>query len=125
MPSYRGGMARSYPPFPPGSKTACVDLDGHLPADAPDIEYPADDDTVLEEWLRSNASTTWHTLGTGKMLSRNYNSVADVNRSVYGVKGLKITNFSIVPGNVAANTNHTALVVGDKAAGIFIKAIGS
>lgn len=124
MPSYRGEMTHSHPPFAPGSKAACVELDGPLPADAPDIEYSADDDAVLEEWLRSNVGTTWHALGTCKMLPRDQNGVVDADLSVYGVNGLKIADLSIIPRNIAANTNATALAVGEKAADIFIKELG-
>jgi alcohol oxidase len=124
MPSYRGEMAQCHPPFAPESKAAIVELSGPLPADVPDIEYSADDDVVLEKWLRSNVGTTWHALGTCKMLPRNQNGVVDANLSVYGVEGLKIADLSIVPRNVAANTNNTALAVGEKAGDIFIKELG-
>lgn len=125
MPSYRGEMAKCHPPFAPDSPAACVELtDGPLPDDVPDIEYSAEDDAVLVEWLRTNVGTTWHALGTCKMLPRERNGVVDGSLSVYGVKGLKIADLSIVPRNVAANTNNTALAVGEKAADIFIKELG-
>ncbi|KAI3393988.1 hypothetical protein diail_3349 [Diaporthe ilicicola] len=122
MPCYRGEMEQCHPPFAPGSKAACIKLtDGPLPADAPEIEYTAEDDAVLDKWLRANVGTTWHALGTCKMLPREQNGVVDASLSVYGVKGLKVADLSIVPRNVAANTNNTALAVGEKAADIFIK----
>ncbi|KAI1503596.1 GMC oxidoreductase [Biscogniauxia marginata] len=113
MPSYRGEMAQFHPPFAAGSGAANVELgnDNPLAADVPDIEYSAEDDAVLEKWMRENVSTTWHSLGTCKMLPRD----------VYGVQGLKIADLSIAPRNVAANTNNTALAVGEKAVDIFIK----
>lgn len=125
MPCYRGEMEHCHPPFAPKSKAACIKLtDGPLADDAPEIEYSADDDAVLEKWLRDNVGTTWHALGTCKMLPREQNGVVDASLSVYGVKGLKVADLSIVPRNVAANTNNTALVVGEKAADIFIKELG-
>lgn len=123
-PSYRGEMAACHPPFAPGSEAACVELEGPLPAGVPDIEYTAGDDAVLEEWLRNNVGTTWHALGTCKMLPRDQGGVVDASLSVYGVEGLKIADLSIIPRNVAANTNNTALAVGEKAADIFIKELG-
>ncbi|KAI1378542.1 putative alcohol oxidase [Hypoxylon crocopeplum] len=128
MPLYRGEMAQLHPPFAAGSSAACVDLGGNpLPPDVADIEYSAEDDAVLEKWLRENVSTTWHSLGTCKMLPRAQKGVVDSSLSVYGVQGLKIADISIAPRNVAANTNDTALAVGEKAADIFIKelALGS
>ncbi|KAL2134997.1 hypothetical protein VTI74DRAFT_10132 [Chaetomium olivicolor] len=121
MPSSRGEMAACRPPFAPGSQAATVSLeDGPLPADVPDIEYSAEDDAVLERWLRENVSTTWHSLGTCKMAPRNQTGVVDANLGVYGVERLKIADMSIVPRNIAANTTNTALAIGKKAADIFI-----
>lgn len=99
-------------------------LDGPLPADAPPIKYTAEDDKVLERWIRENVSTTWHSLGTCKMLPREQQGVVDANLGVYGVSGLKIADLSVVPENVAANTNHEALAVGERAADIFIRELG-
>lgn len=58
------------------------------------------------------------------MLPRDQKGVLDPSLSVYGVSGLKIADLSIAPHNVAANTNNTALAVGEKAADIFIKELG-
>ncbi len=41
-----------------------------------------------------------------------------------GTKGLKIADLSIVPENVGANTNNTALAVGEKAAVIIGNELG-
>ncbi|KAL2261662.1 hypothetical protein VTK26DRAFT_3654 [Humicola hyalothermophila] len=101
-----------------------VSLDAPLPADVPDIEYAREDDAVLEKWLRENVNTTWHSLGTCKMAPREQNGVVDANLGVYGLKNLKVADLSVVPHNVAANTNSVALAVGEKAADIFIAEIG-
>ena len=58
------------------------------------------------------------------MLPRDKMGVVDPTLSVYGVRGLKVADLSIAPRNVAANTNNTALAVGEKAADIFIKELG-
>ncbi len=126
LPSYRGEMAKLHPPFTADSPAANIELtDGPLPTDAPDILYSAEDDAVIEKWLRENVSTTWHSLGTCKMLPRDQNGVVDANLGVYGVAGLKIADLSIVPRNVAANTNNTALAIGEKAADIFIEELST
>ncbi|KAK4104041.1 GMC oxidoreductase [Parathielavia hyrcaniae] len=129
MPCYRGELAAGHPPFAPGSRAACVRLDDEdngrlLPADAPDIEYAPEDDAVLEKWLRENVGTTWHSLGTCKMAPRDRGGVVDAGLGVYGVEGLRIADLSIVPRNVAANTNNTALAIGEKAADIFLGELG-
>jgi hypothetical protein len=46
----------------------------------------------------------------GKTLSRPW----DLN--VYGTRRLKVADLSMVPENVGANTNNTALAIGEKAA---------
>ncbi len=55
------------------------------------------------------------------MLPQDQDGVVDANLSVYDTDNLKIADMSIVPRNVAANTNNTALALGEKAADIFIR----
>ncbi|RFU29351.1 hypothetical protein B7463_g6989, partial [Scytalidium lignicola] len=62
--------------------------------------------------------------GTCKMTSPEKMGVVDTKLNVYDVQGLKITDLSIVPRNVAANTYNTALAISEKAADIFIKELG-
>jgi choline dehydrogenase-like flavoprotein len=123
MDTYRGEIAAAHPPFPAGSGAAAIETDGPL-EDVTDIEYSAEDDAVLEKWLRENVGTTWHSLGTCKMAPFDQHGVVDANLSVYGVEGLKIADLSIPPSNVAANTNNTALAIGEKAADMFIRELG-
>ncbi|CAJ2509991.1 Uu.00g058910.m01.CDS01 [Anthostomella pinea] len=87
------------------------------------ITYTAEDDAVLENWLRENVNTTWHSLGTCRM-ARAEMGVVDPRLGVYGVSGLKIADMSIAPQNVAANTASTALAIGEKAADLFIQELG-
>jgi choline dehydrogenase-like flavoprotein len=48
----------------------------------------------------------------------------DASLNVYGVSGLKVCDLSIVPKNVAANTNNTAFLVGEKGADIIMRELG-
>ncbi|KAI3325464.1 GMC oxidoreductase [Xylariaceae sp. AK1471] len=128
---YRGELAASHPPFPADSKAACITVDatngnatGNAGTDIQDLEYTPEDDKILEQFLRENINTTWHSLGTAKMAPREQNGVVDKYLNVYGVKGLKIADLSIAPENVAANTNNTALAIGEKAADIIIREMG-
>ncbi|KAI0023436.1 GMC oxidoreductase [Xylariomycetidae sp. FL0641] len=128
---YRGEVAAHHPPFAPGSGAACCSLDrslletteGGLEA-IRDLEYSAEDDEVIVQFLRENVNTTWHSLGTAKMAPRGEMGVVDQDLNVYGVGGLKVADVSICPQNVGANTNHTALVIGEKAADIIVKELG-
>ncbi|KAK2594074.1 hypothetical protein QQS21_008223 [Conoideocrella luteorostrata] len=120
MKSYRGEFASWHPPFPAHSKAACIATDGPLPDDTPDIEYSAEDDVVIEGFVRGKVASLWHGMGTCKMAPREANGVVDASLSVHGVERLKVADMSIVPGNVAANTASTAYAVGEKAADLII-----
>jgi alcohol oxidase len=128
--AYNGELAMGHPKFPEGSAAALIDG----PAakftcqedrnNLPEIQYSAEDDNAIEKHVRDNVNTTWHSLGTCRMAPRDKGGVVDENLSVYGVTGLKLADLSICPGNVGANTNNTALLVGEKAADIFAKELG-
>lgn len=123
MNTFRGELAVGHPRFPEGSKAACIETNAPLDS-VQDIEYTPEDDAAIEQWLRENVNTTWHSLGTCKMAPREKMGVVDANLSVYGVEHLKIADLSIPPENVGANTNNTALVIGERAADIFIRELG-
>ena len=119
-----------HPVFPEGSKAAlqdgpvakftCQEDRNNLP----EIEHRAEDDKAIEKHVRANVNTTWHSLGTCRMAPRDKGGVVDADLNVYGVTGLKLCDLSICPGNVGANTNNTALLVGEKAADILIRDLG-
>ncbi|KAB5566738.1 alcohol oxidase-like protein [Coniochaeta sp. 2T2.1] len=121
MPVYRGELAITHPKFPPGSASACVDLDTHDAEAVKSLEYTAEDDRAIEQWVREHVSTAWHPLGTCKMAPREKGGVVDKDLSVYGVQGLKVADLSIAPGGISANTANTAMAVGERAADIFIR----
>lgn len=117
---YRGELAAGHPKFAEGSAVAVAETVDAPLKDVKDLVYSKEDDVAIEEWLRGNVNTTWHSLGTCKMAPREDDGVVDASLNVYGVKGLKIADLSIPPENVGANTNNTALVIGEKAADIII-----
>ena len=130
--AYRGELALGHPAFPAGSKAALQDgalVPGGFQSVAerrqlPPLEYSTEDDAAIEDWIRSNLNTTWHSLGTCKMAPRADGGVVDGRLNVYGVTGLKCVDLSIAPGNVAANTNNTALAVGERAAALIGEDLG-
>ncbi|KAJ4405545.1 hypothetical protein N0V82_010302 [Gnomoniopsis sp. IMI 355080] len=89
MPSYRGEIPPLHPPFSANSSAACVSLDAPLGIGTSNIDYTAKDDAVLEQWIRENVGTTWHSLGTCKMRPRDDMGVVDPSLNVYGVTGLR------------------------------------
>jgi alcohol oxidase len=122
---YRGELAAGHPNFPAGSAAAPIEGLEEPLSDVEDLVYSKEDDAAIEQWLRGNVNTTWHSLGTCKMAPREQNGVVDASLNVYGVKGLKVADMSIPPENVGGNTNSTALAIGEKAADIILSELRS
>ncbi|CAE6439198.1 unnamed protein product [Rhizoctonia solani] len=125
LPQYRGEFAALHPKFPEGSAAACVKLDGPPDVDnVKDILYTPEDNKAIETYLRQFIETTWHSVGTVLMKPKEQGGCVDGRLNVYGTQNLKVADLSIIPGNVGANTNSTALVIGEKAAVIIAEDLG-
>lgn len=122
LPYYQGELELGHPKFKENSKAKLVD--GADLNNDKDIEYSQEDDEAILEWIRGNLNTTWHSLGTCAMREKSQGGVLDADLNVYGTQGLKVADLSLVPENVGANTNNTALVVGEKAAVIIGNELG-
>lgn len=125
LPYSIGELELGHPKFKEGSPAKLSDADYKKSgSEVVDIVYSAEDDAAIEAWVRDNVNTTWHSLGTCAMRPQADGGVVDANLNVYGTKGLKIADLSMVPENVGANTNNTALTVGEKAATIIAAELG-
>lgn len=69
----------------------------------------------LIEFIRRSAVTYWHQSCTAKM-GRDSMSVVDHELKVYGVKGLRIADASIMPRIPTGNTMAPCVVIGERAA---------
>ncbi|KAK1835752.1 GMC oxidoreductase-domain-containing protein [Podospora conica] len=123
-PLYRGELATHHPAFPPGSHAALVDLDGPPATVTSNLEYSPADDAAIARHVRETMGTTWHSLGTNRMAPRAAGGVVDAALNVHGVARLKVVDLSVAPGNVGANTNNTAMVIGEKGASIIARELG-
>jgi len=125
---YRGELASTHPQFPEGSKAGLVNLTEPLFGGdrfaVKNLEYNAEDDKAIQEFLRTVVETTWHSLGTNKMAPQEKMGVVDADLNVYGVKGLRVVDLGIAPGNVGGNTNNTAMMIGEKGADLIAKDLG-
>ena len=75
-------------------------------------------DNALDAWLRQNVATTQHTSGTCKMgPESDPMAVVDQYCRVRGLQNLRVVDLSICPNVVRANTNATAIVIAERAAG--------
>ncbi|MDA0677579.1 MAG: mycofactocin system GMC family oxidoreductase MftG [Chloroflexi bacterium] len=76
-------------------------------------------DKALDEWLLKNVRTSHHVSGTCKMgPASDPMAVVDSQLRVRGVSGLRVADASIMPDCIRANTNVTAMMIGEKAAAL-------
>ncbi|MBI4220110.1 MAG: mycofactocin system GMC family oxidoreductase MftG [Chloroflexi bacterium] len=76
-----------------------------------------DSDPALDEWLLKQASTMQHISGTCTMgPDSDPMAVVDQYCRVRGVKGLRVADTSVTPDCVRANTNATAIMIGERVA---------
>jgi choline dehydrogenase len=75
------------------------------------------DDEILD-WIRHNAQTAYHPIGTCRMGPAGQRTVVDERLRVHGLSGLRIADASIFPTMPSGNTNAPAIMVGEKAADI-------
>ena len=69
----------------------------------------------IRDFVRANATTLWHPVGTCRM-GADEGAVVDAELRVRGIDGLRIADASIMPRIVAGNTNAPSVMVGEKAA---------
>ncbi len=79
------------------------------------IPEALEDEKILIQWIKSKVHTMHHISGTCKMGNES-DELAVVNRygKVHGIEGLRVVDCSIMPDCVRANTNATAIMIGEK-----------
>jgi len=86
---------------------------------APGAHLQKDDE--LLEWVRKNAETTYHPIGTCKM-GADPMAVVDPELRVHGIAGLRIADASIMPTLTSGNTNAPTIMIGEKCAEMVLAA---
>jgi choline dehydrogenase-like flavoprotein len=72
-------------------------------------------DEQLDHWIRQNADTVYHPVGTCRM-GQDSMAVVDAQLRVHGVPGLRVVDASVMPRIVSGNTNAPTIMMAEKVA---------
>jgi len=100
----------------------------HVAAQAPLARYivretrpgpEAVTDDELTDYLKSTGQTSWHPIGSCKM-GDGPDAVVDTHLRVRGLSGLRVADASVMPFQIASNTNIPSIMIGEKAAHLIL-----
>ncbi|MCB1691091.1 MAG: GMC family oxidoreductase N-terminal domain-containing protein, partial [Halioglobus sp.] len=97
-------------------------LDKHRGAEFKPGPLVQSDEQILD-YIRSEAESVYHPVGTCKMGSDKM-AVVDERLRVHGVKRLRVADASIMPQIISGNTNATAVLIGEKCADMLLQDAG-
>ncbi len=80
-------------------------------------------DEQLLDYIRAEAESVYHPVGTCKMGSDRM-AVVDARLRVHGVKQLRVADASIMPQIISGNTNATAIMIAEKCADMLLQDAG-
>lgn len=87
-----------------------------------ELEGVEDSDEFWEDWIRRTMMTDWHPVGTCGMMARAADGgaegqgVVDGRLRVYGVKGLRVCDASVMPLQISAHLQATVYAIAEKGA---------
>jgi choline dehydrogenase-like flavoprotein len=80
-------------------------------------------DEQILSYIRSEAESVYHPVGTCKM-GNDKQSVVDERLRVHGIEGLRVADASIMPNIVSGNTNAPAVMIAEKCADMLLQDAG-
>jgi choline dehydrogenase len=87
------------------------------PPIAPPVEVQSD--AEIDAWIRANARTVFHPVGTCKM-GNDSSAVVDDQLRVRGIDHLRVADASIMPTLTGGNTNAPTIMIAEKAAAMML-----
>jgi choline dehydrogenase len=82
----------------------------------------AQSDADIQAWIRANAETIYHPVGTCKMGVDDM-AVVDPELRVRGINGLRVADASIMPTLIGGNTNAPTTMIAEKAASLLLQEV--
>ncbi|MDT0633928.1 choline dehydrogenase [Spectribacter hydrogenoxidans] len=82
-------------------------------------------DNDIREFIRAEAETIYHPVGTCRMGPDPAEAVVDDRLRVHGMRGLRVVDASIMPTLVGSNTNAPTTAIAEKAAVMILEDQGS
>ena len=78
----------------------------------------------IKQALREHAGTNYHPCGTCSMMDRDKGGVVDQDLRVYGTRGLRVCDASVIPLIPRANILSTVYAIAEKTADIILAEYG-
>jgi choline dehydrogenase len=76
-------------------------------------------DAEIDAFVRKNAETIYHPVGTAKM-GKDPMAVVDSSLRVHGVEGLRVVDASVMPTLIGGNTNAPTIMIAEKASDMIL-----
>ena len=89
---------------------------------APNVTYQTRDELI--QWIRQNAATGFHYIGTCKMGTDKLSVVDPLTMKVWGVERLRIIDASVAPSSFSANTQSMTYAIAARAAHLIVAEYG-
>jgi len=75
----------------------------------------------IQKFIRENATTLWHPVGTCSMGNDPKKNVVDSQLNVHGLLGIRVIDASIMPTLPSGNTQASCYLIGEKGANLIIQ----